>query len=146
MQVPKLRFKEFNDEWQLKKLNEIANIYDGTHQTPKYTKSGVPFVSVEDIKNIYGTTKFISKDDFQKNFKIKPQKNDILMTRIGDVGTPAIVKNDNDMAFYVSLSLIKFVKQYIYIYIYINIFLHHILKKNCIIKFYMLHFLKNKFN
>ena len=140
MLVPKLRFKEFNDEWQLKKLNEIANIYDGTHQTPKYTKSGVPFVSVEDIKNIYGTTKFISKDDFQKNFKIKPQKNDILMTRIGDVGTPAIVKNDNDMAFYVSLSLIKFVKQYIYIYI--NIFLHHILKKNYIIKFYMLHFLK----
>ena len=122
MQVPELRFKEFNDEWQLKKLNEIANIYDGTHQTPKYTKSGVPFVSVEDIKNIYGTTKFISKDDFQKNFKIKPQKNDILMTRIGDVGTPAIVKNDNDIAFYVSLSLIKFVKQYIYIYIYIYIY------------------------
>ena len=31
---------------ELKKLEDFAEIYDGTHQTPKYVNTGVPFVSV----------------------------------------------------------------------------------------------------
>ena len=91
---------------EFKNFEEICECYDGTHQTPKYTNSGVPFVSVQDIKNIYGTNKFISVEDFKK-YKIKPQRNDLFMTRIGDIGTCALVENDNDLAYYVTLTLIR---------------------------------------
>lgn len=109
MNAPKLRFKEFNDGWQKKELREISQIYDGTHQTPNYIQNGVPFVSVEDISDIEKTNKFISKNAFEKEFKIKPQANDILMTRItaGIIGATAIVKNNNPLGYYVSLALIR---------------------------------------
>lgn len=32
-------------EW--KKMSEVCEIYDGTHQTPKYQSGGIPFISVE---------------------------------------------------------------------------------------------------
>ena len=91
---------------KLKRLEDIAELYDGTHQTPKYVNTGVPFVSVQDIKNIYGTDKYITAEEYNK-FKVKPRKNDVFMTRIGDIGTCAIVKNDEDLAYYVTLALIR---------------------------------------
>ena len=91
---------------ELKKLEDFAEIYDGTHQTPKYVNTGVPFVSVQDIKNIYGTNKYITAEEYNK-FKVKPRKNDVFMTRIGDIGTCAIVENDDDLAYYVTLTLIR---------------------------------------
>lgn len=87
-------------------MEDFAEIYDGTHQTPKYVNTGVPFVSVQDIKNIYGTDKYITIEEYSK-FKIKPRKNDVFMTRIGDIGTCAIVENDDDLAYYVTLTLIR---------------------------------------
>ena len=66
-------------------LKTVCNIYDGTHQTPNYTDSGVKFASVENIDDLFATTKYISVEDYEK-YKIKPQKNDVLMTRIGSVG------------------------------------------------------------
>ncbi|MEA4836087.1 MAG: hypothetical protein VB133_13260 [Anaeromusa sp.] len=41
------------------RLNKICKIYDGTHQTPTYTASGVKFVSVENINSLYDTQKYI---------------------------------------------------------------------------------------
>ncbi len=91
-------------EW--KDLRNFAEIYDGTHQTPKYTSSGIPFVSVQNIKDLYATKKYISIGDFEK-YKYKPRKNDLFMTRIGDIGTCAVVENDNPLAYYVTLTLIR---------------------------------------
>lgn len=88
------------------KLEDISELYDGTHQTPNYVSSGVPFVSVQDIKNIYGTNKYIEMKEYNK-FKIKPRTNDVFMTRIGNIGTCAIVENDYDLAYYVTLALIR---------------------------------------
>ena len=95
-------------EWRT--LGEIAVIYDGTHKTPKYTASGVPFVSVQNIKNLYGTNNYISPEDF-KTYKNKPRKHDLFMTRIGDVGTCAIVEDDRPLAYYVTLALIRINQQ-----------------------------------
>ena len=103
---PSIRFKEFTEAWEQRKLNELSNIYDGTHQTPNYKDNGIMFLSVENIKDLK-SNKYISLEDFKKNFKIYPQKNDILMTRIGDIGTPNIVKDNTPIAYYVSLALIK---------------------------------------
>ncbi len=103
---PKIRFKGFTDTWEQRKLGEIANVYDGTHQTPNYKNEGIMFLSVENIKNLQ-SEKYISKEDFYRDFKIYPEKNDILMTRIGDIGTTNIVRDDIPKAYYVSLALLK---------------------------------------
>ena len=88
------------------KLGEICEIYDGTHQTPKYVNEGIPFISVENIQNIYGSQKFISIDDYD-SYKVKPQLGDMFMTRIGTIGTCAIVNKQEDIAYYVSLALLR---------------------------------------
>ena len=85
-------------------MNEVSDIYDGTHQTPKYQDDGVMFLSVENIKTLT-SNKFISREAFEVEFKIRPQRGDVLMTRIGDIGTANVVKTDRDVAPYVSLSL-----------------------------------------
>ena len=95
-----------DNEVEWKTLGEIAEVYDGTHQTPRYTDVGIPFVSVENIKNLYSTKKRISLVDFEK-YKIKPQIDDVFMTRIGDIGTCALVNNDKPIAYYVTLALIR---------------------------------------
>ena len=81
------RLLTFGDDIPVVLLGEVADIYDGTHQTPTYTESGVKFVSVENIKSLYESKKYISIEDYKK-YKTKPQKGDVLMTRIGDIGTP----------------------------------------------------------
>ena len=118
MLVPKLRFKEFTDEWYEEKLKNYAKIFDGTHETPNYINSGIKFISVENIKDLYKSTKYISEEDYTK-YKIKPEKNDIFMTRIGDIGNSNIYDGKEPLAYYVSLALIKtnlntcYINQYI---------------------------------
>ena len=104
--IPEIRFKGFTNDWEQRKLKELCNIFDGTHQTPNYTDSGIMFLSVENIKDLK-SEKYISYDDFKNNFRIYPEKNDILMTRIGDIGTTNIVKGSTLKAYYVSLALLK---------------------------------------
>jgi type I restriction enzyme S subunit len=103
---PQLRFAGFADDWEQRKLNEVSDIYDGTHQTPKYQDNGVMFLSVENIKTLT-SNKFISREAFEDEFKIRPQRGDVLMTRIGDIGTANVVETDEDLAYYVSLALFK---------------------------------------
>ena len=95
-----------NKEFEKIKLEKVANIYDGTHQTPKYLSNGIKFVSVENIDNLYDTEKYISEKAF-KEFKVIPEKNDLFMTRIGTIGKCAIVTQSEKLAYYVSLALIK---------------------------------------
>lgn len=95
-------------EWEEKKLGKVADIYDGVHQTPEYVSSGVKFVSVENIESIYSTNKYITQKAFERDYKNNiPKKWDILMTRIGDVGRVALIDDDEQLAYYVSLALIR---------------------------------------
>tara|TARA_B100000795_G_scaffold264873_1_gene245938 strand:- start:8 stop:1210 length:1203 start_codon:yes stop_codon:yes gene_type:complete len=108
-----LRFKDDNGnnypDWEEKKLGEVLKYYDGTHQTPKYVEKGVPFYSVEHLTaNQFTKTKFISEAVFEKeNRRVKLEKGDILMTRIGDIGTSRLIDWDVNASFYVSLALLK---------------------------------------
>lgn len=97
------------NNWDFKDLNEICNIYDGTHTTPDYKEEGIPFYSVEHVTaNDFSKTKYISKEVFEKeNSRVKLEKGDILMTRIGDIGTSRLIDWDVAASFYVSLTLFK---------------------------------------
>ena len=105
--APAIRFKGFSDAWEQRKLGDIVGIYDGVHQTPNYQNSGVMFLSVENIATLK-SSKFISEEDFKRDYKVFPQENDILMTRIGDVGTTNVVTDNGLKAYYVSLALLKY--------------------------------------
>ena len=105
--VPEMRLPGFTDAWEQRKLGDIVGIYDGVHQTPNYQNSGVMFLSVENIATLI-SSKFISEEDFKRDYKVFPQENDILMTRIGDVGTTNVVTDNGLKAFYVSLALLKY--------------------------------------
>ena len=105
--APKIRFKGFTDAWELRELGDIVGIYDGVHQTPNYQNSGIMFLSVENIATLK-SSKFISEEDFKRDYKVYPQENDILMTRIGDVGTTNVVTDNGLKAYYVSLALLKY--------------------------------------
>ena len=105
--IPEIRFKGFNDDWEERKLGEVADVYDGTHQTPKYTDSGVKFVSVENITTLE-TTKFISQVAYDKEYsKKQAEKGDVLMTRIGNIGTTKVIETEEPLAYYVTLALLK---------------------------------------
>lgn len=104
------RLDGYSDVWCEAELSDICKVYDGTHQTPKYVPQGIKFVSVENITDIYGSEKYISFSAYELDFKVYPEKGDILMTRIGDIGTPCIVETDEPLAYYVSLALFKSIK------------------------------------
>ena len=64
------------------------------------------FISVENIDTLE-SQKFISVDEFNREFKVYPEVGDVLMTRIGDVGTTNVVRSTRPIAYYVSLALLK---------------------------------------
>ena len=108
--VPKLRFPEFYNDvsWKEKFLNDLSpSIFDGTHQTPKYTQNGIPFFSVENI--VSGSdNKFISREDYlYETRNNKPEYGDILVTRIGSIGIPKVVDWKYEFSVYVTLAVIK---------------------------------------
>ena len=104
--VPEIRFSNFTDTWEQRKLGELVGIYDGVHQTPDYQDSGIMFLSVENIATLK-SEKYIAVEAFERDYKVYPEKGDILMTRIGDVGTTNVVETVEKVAFYVSLALLK---------------------------------------
>ena len=106
MKNPKIRFKGYTDDWEQRKLGELVGIYDGVHQTPEYQDSGIMFLSVENIATLK-SEKYISEEAFERDYKVYPEKGDILMTRIGDVGTTNVIETAEKVAFYVSLALLK---------------------------------------
>ena len=83
----------------------------GTHFTPIYTESGVPFLRVTDVqtnKINFDKIKFISSNEHNLLIKrCNPEKGDILYSKNGTIGIPKIVDWDWEFSIFVSLALIK---------------------------------------
>ena len=99
--------------WEWTRLKNVINsLTDGTHSTPKYTASGVPFISVKDVssgKLSFENTKFISYEEHSELTKrCKPQRGDILLTKVGTTGIPVLIDSDIEFSLFVSVALIKF--------------------------------------
>lgn len=98
-----------NPEWEKVKLEEVClQITDGTHSTPTYTETGVPFLRVTDITGTNDSKKFISLEEHNTLIKrCHPQKNDVLYTKNGTIGIAKLVNWDWDFSIFVSLCLLK---------------------------------------
>lgn len=94
-----------NDKgWDVKRLDEVCiKITDGTHTSPKFLDTGIPFLFVSNIQNgeiNYNTKKYISADEYENLTRItKIEKGDLLYTSVGSYGNPAIVKTDKKFCF-----------------------------------------------
>jgi type I restriction enzyme S subunit len=87
-----------NIGWEKKILNEITEVKDGTHDSPKYVKHGIPFVTQKNIKLTGLTlenTKYISDIDHEKFYKrSNVAYGDILISMIGaNRGMASLVEN-----------------------------------------------------
>ena len=101
------------ENWKWVTLGSILNkLTDGTHKTPKYTTDGIKFVSVKDMSNgvlSLENTKFISEEEHQELYaRCNPEKGDILLSKVGTTGVPAIVNTTEQFSLFVSVALLKF--------------------------------------
>jgi type I restriction enzyme S subunit len=73
-------------------------VTDGTHDSPKLQKEGVPFVKGKHISGgtvDFENADFITREDHEEACRrVKPQRGDILFSNIGSVGDTAVVKSD----------------------------------------------------
>lgn len=97
--VPKLRFKEFCGEWDLKLLKDITEkIGDGLHGTPKYDENGEYFfINGNNIRNgkiiVLEENKKVGEDEFIKNDK-GLDFDTVLMSINGTIGNLAYYNNE----------------------------------------------------
>ena len=117
------------ESWEWVYLGSILNkLTDGTHRTPKYSTSGVKFVSVKDMSSgvlSLDNTKFITKLEHEELFtRCDPVKGDMLLSKVGTTGVPAIVDTDEPFSLFVSVALLKY-------------------SHNCINKFFLYYLLKS---
>ena len=96
MATPKLRFKEFSEDWGSKKIIELADYVDYRGKTPKKVESGVLLVTAKNIKQGYldysASQEFIEEsafDDVMRRGKV--ELNDVLITTEAPLGNVASV-------------------------------------------------------
>lgn len=107
------------DTWRMVTLGSIVyKLTDGTHKTPEYAVDGVKFVSVKDISSgrlDLSGTKFIKQTEHDELYKrCNPEKGDMLLSKIGTTGVPAIVDTEEPFSLFVSVALLKYNHQYIH--------------------------------
>ena len=85
---------ELPDGWEWAKLGSYMDVRDGTHDTPKYFDSGIPFVTSKNLgdgKIDFKNVNYISDEDSQKfNQRSRVEAGDILMAMIGTIGKPVV--------------------------------------------------------
>lgn len=100
--------------WEVKKLMEICDVRDGTHDSPKYVESSnYMLITSKNIVNraiSFDDVNYITEEDYNNiNKRSKVDDGDIIMPMIGTIGNPVIVYLDNLHKFSIkNVALIKF--------------------------------------
>ena len=100
--------------WEVKKLGEVCDVRDGTHDSPKYLEySDYVLITSKNITkdgNIdFSTANYISKEDYDAiNKRSYVESGDIIMAMIGTIGKPIIVKETDKKFCIKNVALIKF--------------------------------------
>ena len=86
---------EIPESWGWVRLNNIIDVRDGTHETPKYVQDGVPLLTSKNLVNgklVKEPSKLISLAESNEiNKRSKVEENDILLAMIGTIGNPVLV-------------------------------------------------------
>ncbi len=104
--------------WEKRRIKDVVSVpvTDGPHETPTFLRTGVPFLSVNNLidnKIDWRDLRFISKeDDARFSLKCKPQRNDLLLGKAASVGKIAIVETNLDFNIWSPLALMRLKEEY----------------------------------
>lgn len=89
-----------NIKWTKLKLEELCDVIDSLHKSPKYVDTGYPMIRVKDMEEGYlklENTAFVTKDVFEEfTKKHRPKKGDILFSRVGSYGITTFVDTNKE--------------------------------------------------
>ena len=110
---------EVPDSWSWCRLGHILlKLSDGTHSTPRYQSAGIPFLSVKDVSSgflDFSSCKYISEPEHKELYsRCNPEYGDLLLTKVGTTGIPAIVDTRDEFSLFVSVALLKFNQDLLY--------------------------------
>jgi len=104
-------FGDAKDEEKVTLSDICLIITDGTHQPPKFTTTGIPFLFVSNIVEntiTYDAEKFISQETYAELIKRTPiEIGDVLLSTVGSYGHPAVVKSDKPFCFQRHIAYLK---------------------------------------
>ncbi|WP_249312385.1 hypothetical protein [Acinetobacter sp. 983759] len=104
---PEIRFTKFNENWSINSLGDLMNVgsVKRVHQAD-WCDAGVRFLRARDIvafaKNEdIADPIYISQDRYEQysNLSGKVMIGDLLVTGVGTIGVPMLVKNDDPLYF-----------------------------------------------
>ena len=99
--VPELRFAGFADDWEERKLTDLATTYIGlvTTMTENYTTEGTLLIRNSDIKEgrfDLSNPIYLEEQFAKKNKTRRMKKGDVVTVHTGDIGTSAIINSELD--------------------------------------------------
>ena len=96
--IPKIRFKDYLNDWLYTELKEVKDVRDGTHASPNYFFSGYPLVTSKNLTdsglNLNDVSLISESDYIEINKRSKVEAGDILLGLIGTIGKPVLVEID----------------------------------------------------
>ena len=109
------KFRELASRYPILPLGELSShVVDGPHQTPSYLPdaNGVPFVTVKNMvtgKLSFENLNYVSRDDHRDfSRRCRAERGDVLYSKDGATkGRPCYVDTDEEFSFFVSVALIK---------------------------------------
>lgn len=114
------------DGWVWCRLNEVCDVRDGTHDTPKYVHNGIPLITSKNLKNgsvSFENVKYISITDHNEISKRSGvDTGDILFAMIGSIGNPVVIGDETNFSIK-NVALFKCLNRAIYDNTYIFLFL-----------------------
>ncbi|MFA5195744.1 MAG: restriction endonuclease subunit S [Bacteroidales bacterium] len=108
----KYRNGELPEGWRMKKLSELSVLVsDGDHLPPPKSESGIPFITISNIKNNtidFSQTMFMTEKYYNElKESRKPIKGDILYSVTGSFGIPVLINFDKKFCFQRHIGLIR---------------------------------------
>lgn len=106
-------FRSLATKFPVEPLGKLASrISDGPHKKPNYVSRGIPFVTVRNMvtgRLNFDNVQYITPEDHEEFSKrCNPQRGDVLYSKDGATkGCPCFVDTDQDFNIFVSVALIK---------------------------------------
>lgn len=143
---------EIPESWEWVRFQDVLDVRDGTHDTPKYVDTGIPLITSKNLVNgeiNFDDIKFISIEDHKKiSERSNVENEDILFAMIGSIGNPVIVNEKLEFSIK-NVALFKYYKKGLitpkYLYYYL-LFVQEDMKKQSsggVQSFVSLTFLRN---
>ena len=91
-------FKDKGEGWADTTLGEAYDVRDGTHESPKYQRTGYPLITSKNLQEDgidLDNVKLISELDYKDiNARSLVHKGDVLFAMIGTIGNPTVVTEE----------------------------------------------------